>query len=241
MFENYPKVRIELPLEYQKIYSAHYKSNRDGGTSASSLAQKMEAWLHRKVAADVQGTHNRSTLEIGAGTLNQLKYEQPNPYDIIEPFSELFINSEFKNRIREVYQDIDEISETQKYDRIITIAAFEHITDLPKVVAKTCIHLNDNGTLRVSIPNEGTFLWKMGYTLTTGVEFKMKYGLDYSVLMNYEHVNTADEIEEVLRYFYVKVKCSCFGINRGLALYRFYECTNPKPEIAKQYLNSISK
>jgi len=241
MFENYPKVRVELPLEFQKIYSTHYKSNRDGGTSASSLAQKMESWLHRKVAADVQGSHNRSTLEIGAGTLNQLMYEQPHPYDIIEPFSELFINSEYKKLVNEVYQDIDEISETKKYDRIITIAAFEHITDLPKVVAKTCILLSDNGTLRVSIPNEGTFLWKMGYTLTTGVEFKMKYGLDYSVLMNYEHVNTAAEIEEVLKYFYGKVKCSCFGISRQIALYRFYECSDPKTEIAKQYLSSIFK
>jgi hypothetical protein len=241
MFENYPKVRVELPLEFQKIYSAHYKSNREGGTSASSLAQKMEAWLHRKVAADVNGAHNRSTLEIGAGTLNQLMYEQPNPYDIIEPFSELFINSEYKNLVNEVYQDIDEISETKKYDRIITVATFEHITDLPKVVAKTCIHLNNTGTLRVSIPNEGTFLWKMGYTLTTGVEFKMKYGLDYSVLMNYEHVNTASEIEQVLKYFYGKTKCSCFGISRGIALYRFYECSNPKTEIANQYLRSISK
>lgn len=241
MFENYPKVRVELPLEFQKIYSEHYKSNREGGTSASSLAQKMEAWLHKKVAADVQGTHNQSTLEIGAGTLNQLKYEQPNPYDIIEPFSELFINSEYRNRINEVYQDIDEISDSKKYDRIITVATFEHITDLPKVVAKTCIHLKENGTLRVSIPNEGTFLWKMGYTLTTGVEFKMKYGLDYSVLMNFEHVNTADEIEEVLRYFYGRVKCSCFGISRQIAFYRFYECSDPKIEAAKEYLSSISK
>ena len=241
MFENYPKVRVDLPLEFQKIYSEHYKSNREGGTSASSLSQKMEAWLHKKVAADVQGSHNRSTLEIGAGTLNQLMYEQPHPYDIIEPFSELFINSEFKKLVTDVYQDIDDISTEKKYDRIITIAAFEHITDLPKVVAKTCIHINDNGTLRVSIPNEGTFLWKMGYTLTTGIEFKMKYGLDYSVLMNYEHVNTADEIEEVLRYFYGKVKCSCFGISKQIAFYRFYECSIPKIEAAKEYLAGIRK
>jgi hypothetical protein len=239
MFENYPKVRVDLPLEFQKIYAEHYKSNREGGSSASSLAQKMEAWLHKKVAADVQGAHNQSTLEIGAGTLNQLLYEQPSPYEIIEPFSALFINSPLKSHVDAVYQDIDEISESKKYDRIITVATFEHITDLPKVVARTCIHLNENGTLRVSIPNEGTILWKMGYELTTGIEFKLKYGLDYSVLMNYEHVNTASEIEQVLKYFYGKTKCSCFGISRGLALYRFYECSAPKTQLAKEYLASL--
>ena len=61
MFENYPKERLKLPLEFQKIYSEHYKNNREGSTSASSLAQKMEAWLHRKVANDVIGTEDKST------------------------------------------------------------------------------------------------------------------------------------------------------------------------------------
>lgn len=237
MFENYPKVRTKLPLEFQEIYSEHYKNNREGGTSASSVAQKMEAWLHHKVAKDLKDGKNRSTLEIGAGTLNQLMYENTAPYDIIEPFHELFINSKFKNRVNKVYNDIDEISELNKYDRITSIATFEHITDLPKVVAKSCILLNEHGTLRVSIPNEGTILWKMGYKFTTGVEFKLKYGLDYSILMNYEHVNTADEIEQVLKYFYGKVKCSCFGLNRTFAFYRFYECSNPRIESAKEYLN----
>lgn len=240
MFENYPKERIKLPLEFQKIYSEHYKNNREGSTSASSLAQKMEAWLHRKVAKDVIGVIDKSTLEIGAGTLNQLKYEQTKPYDIIEPFSELYNNSKFENHIDCVYSDIDEVSDSKSYDRITSVATFEHILDLPKVVAKTCLHLNEKGSLRVSIPNEGTFIWKLGYKLTTGVEFKLKYGLDYSILMNYEHVNTADEIEQVLKYFYGKVKCSCFGINRKIAFYRFYECSEPKTEIAERYLKSIT-
>lgn len=239
MFENYPKVRIELPSAFKNIYAEHYKKNREGQTSASSLSQKMERWLHRKVAKDVNGIGNKSTLEIGAGTLNQLHYEKTAPYDIIEPFAELYINSPLKNKVNRIFKDIDEVGETDQYDRITSIATFEHITDLPKVVAKTCVHLKDNGTLRVSIPNEGTFLWKMGYRLTTGIEFKLKYGLDYSVLMNYEHVNTAKEIEHVLNFFYGKVKCSCFGINKRIAFYRFYECSDPKRELAKEYLDTL--
>lgn len=240
MFENFPKVRTELPLEFQKIYAEHYKKNREGETSASSVAQKMEGWMHRKIAEDVKDISDKATLEIGAGTLNQLNYEETSPYDIIEPFTELYINSKFRNRINQVYKDIDEVDELKKYDRITSIATFEHITDLPKVVAKTCIHLNNPGTLRVSIPNEGTFLWKLGYKLTTGIEFKLKYGLDYSVLMNYEHVNTADEIEIVLKYFYGTVKCSCFGLNKRIAFYRFYECSKPKTELAREYLNTLT-
>ncbi|HAQ18200.1 MAG TPA: methyltransferase type 12 [Prolixibacteraceae bacterium] len=241
MFENYPKVRTELPPGFQKIYAEHYKKNREGETSASSVAQKMEGWMHRKIAEDVKGISDKVTLEIGAGTLNQLNYEETSPYDIIEPFTELYINSKFRNRINRVYKDIDEVDELNKYDRITSIATFEHITDLPKVVAKTCIHLNNPGTLRVSIPNEGTFLWKLGYKLTTGIEFKIKYGLDYSILMNYEHVNTAGEIEQILSYFYENVKCSCFGLNKRIAFYRFYECSKPKIELAKEYLSTLDR
>lgn len=236
MFENYPKKRIKLPDRYKKIYSEHYKKNRDGETIASSLSQKMEAWMHKKVAADVINKRNVPTLEIGAGNLNQLKYEQTQPYDIVEPFKKLYINSPFKNKVNEIYSDIEEINHTKKYERITSIATFEHITDLPKVVAKSCILLTESGVLRVSIPNEGTFLWKLGWQLTTGLEFKIKYGLDYGILMKYEHINTADEIEQIIKYFYRKVKCSYLGINKHFALYRSYECIKPKLDLAMSYL-----
>lgn len=240
MFEEYPKKRIELPGRFQEIYVEHYKKNREGETSASSLAQKMEAWLHKKVASDVKNSNDKSTLEIGAGTLNQLKYEQTQPYDIIEPFEGLYIKSPFREKINNIYNDIDDINHSEKYDRITSIATFEHITHLPKVVAKTCFLLKNKGTLRVSIPNEGTFLWKLAYTLTTGLEFRIQYGLDYSILMKYEHVNTAKEIDTILKYFYEKVNCSCFGLNKSIALYRFYECSDPKTQLAKEYLESLS-
>ena len=183
MFEDFPKKRIELPEEFKKIYASHYKKNRGGKTIATSLSQKMENWLHKKVAADCKSGENKSTLEIGAGTLNQLSFESNTPYDIIEPFKELFVNSLDLKKVNAIYSDIDEVDEKNKYDRIISIATFEHVEDLPKVVAKTCLLLKEGGTLRISIPNEGTFLWILSWKLTTGLEYKLKYGLDYSILM----------------------------------------------------------
>jgi hypothetical protein len=240
MIDNFPKKRTVLPEEFQKLYAEQYKENREGKTSASSISQKMESWLHKKVAKDVKGKNNKSTLEIGAGTLNQLKYEQTKPYDIVEPFVELYSDSIYKNHLNEIYADTGEINDQKRYDRITSVATFEHLMDLPVVVAKTCILLNENGTLRVSIPNEGTFLWKLGWKLTTGLEFRLKHGLDYGILMRHEHVNTANEIEQVLQHFYNNVKCSCFGLGKKIALYRFYECSVPKTERAKEYLKSYS-
>ncbi len=241
MFENFPKTRSTLPPEFQAIYADQYKENRDGGSKASGIAQKLESWMHKNVAADVQTGPERSTLEIGAGTLNQLPYENnSNPYDIIEPFHSLFESSPFKDRIRYVYDDISEIPADTKYDRIISIAAFEHICNLPEVIARSGLLLSEGGNLRCGIPSEGTIMWKLGYTFSTGLEFKRKYGLDYQVLMNHEHVNTAKEIEEVLNYFFADLKGSVFGIAKSISFYQFYACKQPRLDRCSSYLADIS-
>lgn len=237
MFDDFPKKRPPLPEVYQRIYASHYKKNRGGKTVATFLSQKMESWLHKKVAADCKEGDPKSTLEIGAGTLNQLEYEKNTPYDIIEPFSLLFESSPNLAKVRAIYDDIAKVPLANKYDRIISIATFEHIEDLPKVVALSGILLNNGGTLRISIPNEGTFLWTLSWKLTTGIEYRLKYGLDYGILMKYEHVNTADQIEEVLNFFFGSVKCSCFGLSKKFAFYRFYECRDPRIKEIKNYLS----
>ncbi|MDR3238102.1 MAG: class I SAM-dependent methyltransferase [Spirochaetia bacterium] len=239
-FNNFPKKRPELPNEYKAIYEKNYEENRNGKTKMSALSQMMEGWLHRKVAKS--SSSDKNTLELGAGTLNQLKYEKVSEYDIVEPFETLYKNSPELHRIRKIYDDIYEIPETEKYDRIISCACFEHIINLPEVVASTCKLLTlRGGIMCASIPNQGRLLWKMGYTFTTGREFKKRYGLSYDILMNHEHVNTADEIEEILKYFYKKVKMKLFGINKTFALYRYYECTHPDIKKAEEYLSNIKK
>ena len=62
IFEKFPKTRFELPQEFKDIYNQQYKSNRDGDSTASGLAQKMESWLHRKLANDVKHDDSKRTL-----------------------------------------------------------------------------------------------------------------------------------------------------------------------------------
>jgi hypothetical protein len=240
ILDKFPKTRSILSEEYTKIYAEHYRNNRDGATTSSSLTMKMESWLHKQVANDVKKNPNRSTLEIGAGTLNQLDFEHARPYDIVEPYKDLYINSAHLPKIRNIYNDIAEIGNGIKYDRITSIATFEHILNLPEVVAKSCLLLENQGTLRISIPNEGTFFWKLGWKLTSSIEFNMKYKLSYETFLMHEHVNTAAEIEEVLNHFFRKINCSNFGISRKIAFYRFFECSAPRIEAAEDYLHSIS-
>jgi len=238
LFDSFPKTRKELPPEFTTIFKSYFIKNRQGATIATSLSMRMEKWLHVKVAEDVMDgkSSNLTTLEIGAGMLNQIPYEPvTGKYDIVEPNDELYGGSVNLGRISKVFADISEIPAETKYDRITSIAAFEHILDLPKVVAKTATLLKKNGFLRVSIPNEGTLLWKLG-TYVTGYEFKRMYGLDFQVFVKNEHVNTADEIDAVLNYFFRYVSTSVLGISKRLAFYRFIRCADPDVKKAEEYL-----
>jgi hypothetical protein len=240
MFELFPKKRQEVDAEKLKQLYKNYEQNRLATTPASRLSKLMEGWMHKKVAADVQNDFEKSTLEIGAGSLNHLDYEQTKIYDIAEPWKKLWDGSPLLQRIRTVYNDIDEIPATVEYHRIISIATFEHLLNLPEIVAKACLHMHDNGCLRTGIPNEGSFIWKASWRLTTGLEYFIKTGNDYGLLMKYEHVNTAAEIEEVLKYFFADVKKKLYGFSDTLSIYRVYQCSNPQKQKAKDFLNGIN-
>jgi hypothetical protein len=238
MFTNFPKSRPPLPPEYQPVYKRYYRENREGRSTATGMSRRMEGWMHRKVAEDVrQANAPMATLEIGAGTLNHLPYE-PNamPYDIVEPFAWSFERSPLLARVRHKFRDMAEVPLDLKYDRIVSIATFEHVANLPTVVAKSGLLLKEGGALRVGIPSEGTLAWRLAWTLTTGLEFRLRYGLRYGVLMRHEHLNTAEEIHQVLGHFFSHITCKVFGISRRLSLYQVLFCSEPRIAKCEEYL-----
>ena len=236
-FSHFPKQRPPLPPDYAAIYLQHYRNSREGKSRILSLAKWAEGWMHRKVAEDVNQGAPKSTLEIGAGNLNQLPYEpHSNPYDIVEPFRELYQSSPHLSRIRNIYADVSEVPAQTKYDRITSVATLEHVCNLPELVAQSALLLNEGGEFRAGIPSEGTILWRLGWQTTTALDFRARYNLDYEVLMTYEHVNTAREIETVLRYFFAEVRDSVFGLLKSLSFYQFYACSAPRLDRCGGYL-----
>jgi hypothetical protein len=232
----FPKTRPPLTPQIQAIYLRQYKENRSGRTPAASAAQRLERWMHRRVAADLAGGASRATLELGAGMLNQLPYERfTAPYDIVEPFGELYADSPDRGRIREVFADIAEVPAERRYQRITSIAALEHMCDLPLVLARAAGRLERDGVLRVAYPSEGGFLWTVGWMFTTGLEFRLRHGLDYGIMMRHEHVNRAEEIEALLRGLFEEVRIQSFGLGRQLSLYRFAEARRPRLDVAQAW------
>jgi len=237
MLDRFPKTRPALPPKLAAIYTRQYLENRSGETPAASAAQRLERWLHRQVAADVRDAASPgATLELGAGTLNQLAYEPAGvAYDIVEPFEELYRGSPRLGAVRFVYADIGEVPPSQAYERITSVAALEHICDLPLVLARAARRLAPGGALRAAIPSEGGFLWGLGWRATTGLEFRLRHGLDYGQLMAHEHVNDAREIETLVRALFDEVQVKSFGLGRQLSLYRFLAARGPRLAVAADW------
>lgn len=235
----FPKERPPLAPEYAAIYLKHYRNSREGKSQILGLAKRAERWMHKKVAEDVRRDSTKTTLEIGAGTLNQLPYEPPAAsYDIVEPFRDLYQASPLLDRVRNIYHDISEVPPDAAYDRITSVAVLEHVCNLPELVARSGLLLAKSGQFRAGIPSEGTILWRLGWKMTTALDFRLRHKLDYAVLMRYEHVNTAREIEEVLRYFFAEIEDSVFGLAKSLSFYQFYACSQPRLDRCADYLRS---
>ena len=231
----FPKTRPPLPREIEEIYARQYAENRAGESTAASLSQRLERWMHRQVAADA--APSKSTLELGAGNLNQLPFEpEGGAYDIVEPFADLYRDSPRLPRVRAVYADVSEAPADARYDRITSVACLEHICDLPVALARSAKLLAQGGSFRAAIPSEGGLLWKLGWSLTTGLEFRLRHGLDYGLLMAHEHVNDAAEIEALARALFEDVSVRSFGVGRQLSLYRFIAARRPRLDVADAWL-----
>jgi hypothetical protein len=233
--EAFPKQRPALSKEHQKIFMQHYIKNRNSESVVTSISSKFESWMHLKVAQDTKKNPHGSTLELGAGTLNHLPFEPGTTnYDVVEPFTDLYKNSSRKNLIRSIYTDIDEIEADKKYDRVISIATLEHLCDLPRVLAKAALKLNDGGSFRSAIPSEGTAVWRLAWTFTTGIEFRLRYGLPYAPIMRHEHVNTCFEIRNVLELLFEEVKTSYFGLSSHLSLFQMFVCKKSRLDVCQK-------
>jgi hypothetical protein len=237
LIASYPRDRTVLPEAYQKIFAEQYKINREGASAVDGAAQKLEQWMHRKVAS-VAGS---PVLELGAGTLNHLQYENAADYDVIEPFTSLFEGKPELARVRSAYDSIHEIPSENRYRRIVSIAVLEHLTDLPRELARSALLLDDGGVFQAGIPSEGGFLWWLGWRFSTGLAYFLRTGLDYGKVMRHEHVNNAREILAMVSHLFEEVTVSRFPAPLShLSFYTYLEARRPRLDLARELLGSAA-
>jgi SAM-dependent methyltransferase len=237
LLASYPRQRPPLTPEHEKVYVQEYRRNRLAKNGLSAVVGTLETWMHRAIAGDRPGAR---ILELGAGTLNHLPYEPAaEVYDVIEPFHELWQDSPLRQRTRKVFDDISELPADEKYDKILSVAVLEHLTDLPSVVSRSAMHLAQNGRFRAAIPTEGGFLLGLSWHCVTGVSYRLRTGLNYAVVMRHEHVNSETEIMAVLRYFFADIKLRRFPIPlKHLSFYTAIDAARPQMDRCLQFAHA---
>lgn len=232
---SYPRKRPSLPEAYKSLYEKEYIINRERLSFASKLSLLAESWMHYK-AASIKGDN---LLEIGAGTLNHLKYEHYKTYDVIEPFKQFYQNKGTLNYINKIYEDILDVSLENKYDKILSVAVLEHLEQLPQTVARAGLLLKEDGAFINAIPSEGGILWHLGLSLTTGIGFRLRNKIPHSPIMRHEHINTSKEIIKIIKYFFHDVRIKRFPLPfHHLSLYVYIEAYRPKTDVISAYLSS---
>jgi Methyltransferase domain len=210
LLSSFPRERAPLTVAHEVRYVEEYTANRSGRGVLFSATAALESWMHRKVAAKA---NKGSILELGAGTLNHVPFEPfTKHYDVVEPFRSFWQESPYRSRIDSFYDDICQVPEQRRYDRIIGIAVLEHLVDLPYVVARCGTLLAPEGRFQIGIPTEGGALWGLAWRCTTGIAYRLRTGLNYANIMRHEHVNNANEIVLVLRHFFGELKLRRFPL-----------------------------
>ncbi|HKM64065.1 MAG TPA: methyltransferase domain-containing protein [Acidisphaera sp.] len=236
---SYPRARPALSEAHQRIYIEEYRRNRGAyGGALFRVTAALESWMHRRIAQRQTGDR---LLELGAGTLNHLRYEPALQYDIVEPLPALYEHVADFDRVAKAYVSIADIPEQTRYSRIISVAVLEHVEDLPRVVAHSGLLLDRNGIFQAGIPAEGGLLWGLAWRMTTGIAYRLRTGLSYAPLMHYEHVNTAAEIIAIIRYCFAAVTVSWFPLpHRHLSFYCYIEARNPDTDRCKRLLTATA-
>ena len=151
----------------------------------------------------------------------------------------MYADSPQLGEVRNIFADIALVPDTNRYRNIISIAALEHIVDLPICVAKTGLLLKSGGRFLVGIPSEGGALWGAAWRLTTGLAFKLRTGLSYQTLMRHEHISDAQEILSIVKYFFSDVTVHRFPLpSHHFSLFAYIRAENPRLEKCGQYLLS---
>lgn len=240
----WPKVRVDLPVAYQRVYVEHMETNRSGGTLLNKAALRVEQWMHRQVARPP----GSRILELGAGNLNHLPFEDPRAeYDVVEPLQEVFeqARSACSRTVGYLGDYTDLIAlvgqSTRNYDKVISVAVLEHLEDLPAVVAASGLALAPGGIFAAGIPSEGGRLWEWAWRASTARAFRRDFGLDYARLMAWEHINTAREIESVVRALFETVLVRRFpGSTIDTSIYTAIFAKGPRVDLARSLITSCS-
>lgn len=213
----WPKVLPPLTAEQQRISDAF-----------------MKLWhevLPRRFGAMEVFNHNfpvrhsrpgfRTTLEIGAGLGEHLRYEKLSPeqeanYHCLELRENMAaeIRREFP-RVQTIVGDCQQriAAPDGHFDRVLAVHVLEHLPNLPAALAEAYRVINkERGQLLIVIPTERSLAYAIARKISAERVYKKAFGGDYSWFYKREHINLPHEIAEELAPYFTVEKRSWFPL-----------------------------
>lgn len=147
-------------------------------------------------------------LDVGSGSGYHLKFEEISKrrtYICLDPEIVLLDKIAQKNVVK-IQAGCENIPlKPKSVDVIIASHILEHVTNLRKCVNELKRVLKDEGLLLVVLPCDPGVAWKIINRITPSRKRLRKKGLDYDIVMRYEHPNTFNKcIKELTREFKVE-------------------------------------
>lgn len=161
---------------------------------------------------------NCSTLEIGAGLGEHIKYEPVSRQSYVAMELREDLAKEIQSRYPDVKTIVGDCQEKidandSSFNRILAIHVLEHLPNLPAALVEIKRVLNPNtGKFIVVIPCEGGFAYTLARDISARKIFEKKYNEKYDWFIKTEHVNYPNEIlEELVKVFAIE-KISYFPL-----------------------------
>lgn len=166
----------------------------------------------------VNKTHLRSIIEVGAGPGVHLEF-------VRHSFDEYFVTdlrrdmirkakrkyaSKREKRIFYIQENAAHLSfKNDRFDRLIAIHVLEHLQEPHEVLAEWARVVSSRGIITIVIPCDPGLLWRIGRHFGPRRN-AFKFGLEYDYWMAREHINSAYNIINLIRYYFDRVQETWF-------------------------------
>jgi ubiquinone/menaquinone biosynthesis C-methylase UbiE len=166
-----------------------------------------------------------STLEIGAGLGDHIKYERMSAAQTAQ-YTALELRDNMAAAIKERFPAVRTLVGNVEhgldlpdgaFDRVVAIHVLEHLPDLPRALGEIHRLLDkQRGVFSVVIPCEGGLGYALARAVSSARIFRRRYGQSYRWFIEREHINSAREVVSELRARFVVRHRSFFPL--GLPL-----------------------
>lgn len=199
------------------LYDENYEKYLYSGAQGAVMRA-----AHRMLERGIAPERNRNILELGGGAMPHLRwvdrgsigrYTISDTRETLEKLRHSPLHREYEDLITyHVFEDDPDFSkllaEHGPFSRIIASHVWEHIPDPEGALKRWVELLEAEDVLSIGLPCDPGLAWRLGQRLSARKFMKLYGGTfaDYDLHMAHEHVNSAQRLLKIFRYYFPRAQ-----------------------------------